>query len=126
MDLIGRTNVYFSGSTNYDVGLIECIALWISDMLKMFGLGEGFKSSIGWGKAGQAEAGGADVSVVPLHSTHILVPQMERADNSLKKDYTLTSAPSPLSETRSANLPLLVVHPKTFWHFAIGSVTRIW
>jgi cysteinyl-tRNA synthetase len=62
MDLIGKTNVYFARSPTYNAGVIETIALWVSRMLRMFGLGEGENTSIGWGKAGDAAAGGVDVS----------------------------------------------------------------
>jgi cysteinyl-tRNA synthetase len=63
IDIIGKTNVYFARSSSYNIGVIETIALWVSRMLRMFGLGEGENLSVGWGKVGQEGVSG-DVSGV--------------------------------------------------------------
>ena len=63
IDIIGKTNVYFARTTAYNIGVIETIALWVTRMLRMFGLGEGENVSVGWGKAGEAAAGVADVCI---------------------------------------------------------------
>ncbi|KAK7692221.1 hypothetical protein QCA50_003845 [Cerrena zonata] len=50
-ELVSRTNVYInSRSVNLDIGVIERIARWVGQMLRMFGLGEGETSEIGWGQ----------------------------------------------------------------------------
>ncbi|TFK44293.1 tRNA synthetases class I (C) catalytic domain-containing protein [Crucibulum laeve] len=55
-ELVSRTNVYInSRGKNLNVALAESIAKWIGQMLRMFGLGEGDISEIGWGQADQGE-----------------------------------------------------------------------
>ncbi|EIM83017.1 uncharacterized protein STEHIDRAFT_141544 [Stereum hirsutum FP-91666 SS1] len=50
-DLVSRTNVYISTrGKDMNIGVIERIARWIGSMLRMFGLGEGETSEIGWGQ----------------------------------------------------------------------------
>lgn len=51
-ELVSRTNVYISAQgKNLNVGLVNNVARWVGDMLRMFGLGEGVgeKTEIGWG-----------------------------------------------------------------------------
>jgi len=56
-DLISRTNVYINSRGNsLNIALIRNIAQWVGKMLRMFGLGEGEKSELGWGQ--QDETGG--------------------------------------------------------------------
>lgn len=50
-DLVSRTNVYInSRGKDLNVDLVERVARWVGDMLRMFGLGEGETSEIGWGQ----------------------------------------------------------------------------
>lgn len=37
-----------------NVGVVERVARWVGDMLRMFGLGEGGAEEIGWGEARDA------------------------------------------------------------------------
>lgn len=51
-ELVSRTNVYINThGKELNTGLVNNVATWIGDMLRMFGLGEGVgeKSEIGWG-----------------------------------------------------------------------------
>ncbi|KAH9985349.1 tRNA synthetases class I (C) catalytic domain-containing protein [Russula vinacea] len=53
-DLVSRTNVYISSRANeLDVKVVERIARWVGNMLRMFGLGEGDPSELGWGQLSQ-------------------------------------------------------------------------
>ncbi|KAI9455482.1 tRNA synthetases class I (C) catalytic domain-containing protein [Lactarius psammicola] len=53
-DLVSRTNVYVNSRTNeLDVGVVERVARWVGSMFRMFGLGEGDPSELGWGQASQ-------------------------------------------------------------------------
>ncbi|KDR75100.1 hypothetical protein GALMADRAFT_248997 [Galerina marginata CBS 339.88] len=50
-ELVSRTNVYInSRGKALNVKLVENIAEWVGKMLRMFGLGEGQSSDIGWGQ----------------------------------------------------------------------------
>jgi cysteinyl-tRNA synthetase len=50
-ELVSKTNVYISSQgKNINPKLVERIARWIGQMLRMFGLGEGESSEIGWGQ----------------------------------------------------------------------------
>ncbi|KAK2464180.1 hypothetical protein APHAL10511_003637 [Amanita phalloides] len=50
-ELVSRTNVYInSQGSKVNVRLVEVVAQWISRMLRMFGLGEGESTEIGWGQ----------------------------------------------------------------------------
>lgn len=50
-DIISKTNVYVnSRGKNLNLKLVERIARWVGQMLRMFGLGEGRSSEIGWGQ----------------------------------------------------------------------------
>lgn len=63
LELINKSNIYFSRSPFVNVAPVAVIAEWITRMLKMFGLGEGSalgeQGGIGWGKAGEEEGGSA-------------------------------------------------------------------
>lgn len=60
-DLVSRINVYInSPGRKVNVSLVEQSATWIGDMLRMFGLGEGQASEIGWGQEDEG-AGGVNV-----------------------------------------------------------------
>ncbi|KAJ3713838.1 tRNA synthetases class I (C) catalytic domain-containing protein [Lentinula raphanica] len=57
-DLVSRTNTYISSrGKSVNVSVVENNARWIGKMLRMFGLGEGESSEIGWGQEGSAEGG---------------------------------------------------------------------
>ncbi|EPT04661.1 hypothetical protein FOMPIDRAFT_1113207 [Fomitopsis schrenkii] len=50
-DLVSRTNVYInSRGKDLEVGVVVRVASWVGKMLRMFGLGEGETSEIGWGQ----------------------------------------------------------------------------
>ncbi|KAH7924212.1 cysteinyl-tRNA synthetase [Leucogyrophana mollusca] len=53
-DLVSRTNIYInSHGKDLNVSVIEHVARWVGQMLRMFGLGEGEKSELGWGQEGE-------------------------------------------------------------------------
>jgi len=53
-DLVSRTNVYINSRANeLEVGVVERVARWVGNMLRMFGLGEGDPSELGWGQLSQ-------------------------------------------------------------------------
>ncbi|KAJ3727175.1 tRNA synthetases class I (C) catalytic domain-containing protein [Lentinula guzmanii] len=57
-DLVSRTNTYInSRGKAVNLGVVQNIARWVGKMLRMFGLGEGESSEIGWGQEGNAEGG---------------------------------------------------------------------
>ncbi|CCL99049.1 uncharacterized protein FIBRA_01060 [Fibroporia radiculosa] len=50
-ELVSRTNVYInSRGKDLDVAVVVRVARWVGQMLRMFGLGEGETSEIGWGQ----------------------------------------------------------------------------
>ncbi|KAI0798498.1 tRNA synthetases class I (C) catalytic domain-containing protein [Irpex lacteus] len=52
-DVVSRTNVYINSrnvNSNLDVSVVERIARWVGNVLRMFGLGEGESNEIGWGQ----------------------------------------------------------------------------
>lgn len=129
LDLIGKTNVYFARSTSYNIGVIESIALWITRMLRMFGLGEGPDSGgIGWGKEGATQTGTADVSAHVLHSAGCHRGLFKEADASCssRRNLTSTSKPCPRSGTRLGSWPSPVAQVKTFWSSATGLEIKTW
>ncbi len=61
-DLVSRTNVYLKApGSNVEIGLVQRVARWVGDMLRMFGLGEGESTEIGWGQERSADEGGVNV-----------------------------------------------------------------
>lgn len=55
-DIVSRTNVYInSRGKALNVPVVENVARWVGEMLRMFGLGEGEKSQIGWGQVEEAD-----------------------------------------------------------------------
>ncbi|KAJ3790369.1 tRNA synthetases class I (C) catalytic domain-containing protein [Lentinula aff. detonsa] len=57
-DLVSRTNTYInSRGKAVNLGVVQNIARWVGKMLRMFGLGEGESSEIGWGQEGNTEGG---------------------------------------------------------------------
>ena len=64
-DLVSRTNVYInSRGKELEVGVVVRVASWVGKMLRMFGLGEGETSEIGWGQ--ERDAGEESVNVRTL------------------------------------------------------------
>ena len=62
-DLVSRTNVYINSRANeLDVKVVERIARWIGNMLRMFGLGEGDPSELGWGQVSKDGTTSVNVS----------------------------------------------------------------
>ena len=53
-----------------NVALIQNIAQWVGKMLRMFGLGEGEKTELGWGQQDET-SGNVDVSY-PCHSGELV------------------------------------------------------
>ncbi|KAF8236044.1 hypothetical protein L208DRAFT_1391483 [Tricholoma matsutake] len=50
-DLVSKTNVYINTrGKNLNMGVVENVARWVGQMLRVFGLGEGENSEIGWGQ----------------------------------------------------------------------------
>nr|GAT44279.1 predicted protein [Mycena chlorophos] len=58
-DLISRTNVYITtrGAKALNVQLLENVAGWVGQMLRMFGLGAGPEAELGWGVDDASVAG---------------------------------------------------------------------
>ena len=70
-DLISRTNVYINSRGKLqNIALIQNIAQWVGKMLRMFGLGEGEKTELGWGQ--QDETGGNVNVRSPCHSGELV------------------------------------------------------
>ena len=66
-DLVSRTYVYInSRGTNIEISVVERIARWIGQTLRMFGLGEGDSTEIGWGQEISGE-GNVNVRFHLLH-----------------------------------------------------------
>ncbi|EPQ30353.1 uncharacterized protein PFL1_01879 [Pseudozyma flocculosa PF-1] len=64
LDLVSKANVYEKSKarrTDVNVGVLEAVARYVGDMLKMLGLGEGPAASdaLGWGDAASGEGAGA-------------------------------------------------------------------
>lgn len=53
VDLVSRTNIYISrGRKEVNIGVIKNVAVWVTKMLRMFGLADGADNGgIGWGRA---------------------------------------------------------------------------
>jgi cysteinyl-tRNA synthetase len=69
-ELVSRVNIYVnSPGRKTNVSVVEQSARWIGDMLRMFGLGEGQTSEIGWG---QEEEGAGGVNVRFLFNNSML------------------------------------------------------
>lgn len=63
LDLVSSTNVYLKrGRSSTNIGVVRQVAAWITKMLRMFGLGEGQPTEIGWGVMQADGDGAADVS----------------------------------------------------------------
>ncbi len=56
-----------------NVGVVENITLWVGKMLRMFGLGEGESTELGWGQDNQGE-GSINVSAISTIQTFISNP----------------------------------------------------
>ncbi|KAK7049885.1 cysteinyl-tRNA synthetase [Paramarasmius palmivorus] len=57
-DIVSRTNTYInSRGKNVNVGVVENITRWVGKMLRMFGLGEGENTELGWGQENKGDAG---------------------------------------------------------------------
>lgn len=63
-DLVSKTNVYINTrGKNLNMGVVENVARWVGQMLRVFGLGEGENSEIGWGQEDHVDG---TVNVCPL------------------------------------------------------------
>lgn len=73
-DVVSKTNSYIAGRSarSVNVGVVERVAKWVGQMLRVFGLGEGDATSgeelVGWGKEAEGGAAGANVDVSPQSS----------------------------------------------------------
>ncbi|KAI0663331.1 tRNA synthetases class I (C) catalytic domain-containing protein [Cubamyces menziesii] len=57
-ELVSKTNVYIKApGGNLEIGLVQRVARWVGDILRMFGLGEGETQEIGWGQERSADEG---------------------------------------------------------------------
>ncbi|KAI1795517.1 cysteinyl-tRNA synthetase [Ganoderma leucocontextum] len=57
-DLVSRTNVYLKApGGDIEIGLVQRVARWVGEQLRMFGLGEGEPTELGWGQERSAEEG---------------------------------------------------------------------
>ncbi|KAI0633558.1 tRNA synthetases class I (C) catalytic domain-containing protein [Trametes polyzona] len=57
-ELVSKTNVYLkTPGGNLEIGLVQRVARWVGNMLRMFGLGEGESQEIGWGQERSASEG---------------------------------------------------------------------
>ncbi|EJF65018.1 cysteinyl-tRNA synthetase [Dichomitus squalens LYAD-421 SS1] len=57
-ELVSRTNVYINASSgNLEIGLVQRVARWVGEQLRMFGLGEGETTEIGWGQERNGDEG---------------------------------------------------------------------
>jgi len=55
-DLVSRTNIYINTrNNNLNVELVGNVARWVGQMLRMFGLGEGERTELGWGQIDEGE-----------------------------------------------------------------------
>ena len=97
-NIVSRANVYISSrnlNTNLNVSVIERIATWVGNMLRMFGLGEGASNDIGWGQ--EVAEGEATVNVRYLPSVWELACTSRRPPRSAKISLCLIFAPCPRS-----------------------------
>ena len=61
-DLVSRTNVYLKApGGNFEIGLVQRVARWVGEQLRMFGLGEGETTELGWGQERSAQEGSVNV-----------------------------------------------------------------
>lgn len=68
-DLITRTNVYVTARGKaLNVQLLENVAHWTGQMLRMFGLGAGPTEELGWGQDDAAASGGVNVRLISSRS----------------------------------------------------------
>ncbi|KAH9929551.1 tRNA synthetases class I (C) catalytic domain-containing protein [Epithele typhae] len=72
-DLVSKTNVYLkTPGSNVDIGLVQRVARWVGNMLRMFGLGEGETAEIGWGQERGEGEGNLDREEVLMPYLRIL------------------------------------------------------
>lgn len=83
-DLVSRTNVYINSRANeLDVSIVEHVARWVGNMLRMFGLGEGNTSELGWGQSSQD--GSTTLNVSHTRHNHFLCQLSNSDTRSVKK-----------------------------------------
>jgi cysteinyl-tRNA synthetase len=83
-DLVSRTNVYINSRANeLDVSVVERVARWVGNMLRMFGLGEGDPSDLGWGQPSQD--GFTSLNVSSLRRNHFVCQLSNSDTRSVKK-----------------------------------------
>ena len=74
-DLVSKTNVYInSRGKNLSVDVVENVARWVGQMLRVFGLGEGDNSEIGWGQEDHIDGIVNVCLLLPTYATsHLLL-----------------------------------------------------
>ncbi|KAG8733370.1 hypothetical protein FRC11_006792 [Ceratobasidium sp. 423] len=61
LELVSRANVYVArGRSRVNVGVVAHIARWVTEALRVFGLGADASGSIGWGADGENQEGSVD------------------------------------------------------------------
>ncbi|CAE6436001.1 unnamed protein product [Rhizoctonia solani] len=61
LELVSRANVYVArGRSRVNVGVVAHIARWVTEALRVFGLGRDTSGSIGWGAEGDNQEGSVD------------------------------------------------------------------
>ena len=69
--LVFLANVYLErGRSNVNIDVVKNVAVWVTKMLRMFGLGEGPPSAngIGWGTASNTQNAGESIDVSHISS----------------------------------------------------------
>ncbi|KAG9220464.1 hypothetical protein CCMSSC00406_0003920 [Pleurotus cornucopiae] len=65
-DIVSKTNVYInSRGKGLNVDLVDYVARWVGQMLRMFGLGEGGTAEIGWGQEQKGDSFDRDEVLMP-------------------------------------------------------------
>jgi cysteinyl-tRNA synthetase len=69
--MVSQTSVYInSRGANLDISVVERVTRWVGSMLRMFGLGEGEISEIGWGQE-QSGEGNVNVRFTMLYDVNV-------------------------------------------------------
>lgn len=107
-DLVSRTNVYInSRGKDLEVGVVVRVASWVGKMLRVFGLGEGETSEIGWGQERHAGEESVDVRTPPTAVLSLERQHTEhRFDCSARRFSYRTFARYPRSVTECEAWPL--------------------
>lgn len=102
-NLVSAANVYEKENRQrLNASVLETVARWVGEMLRMFGLGvDGLRESeIGWGEAGGAEGAGAGSSAAgsSIDRESLLLPYLEALSSFRSSVRQLARAGAPSSE----------------------------